>query len=202
MIEKGSILYDVGSDHGLLPCFLLLEGICEKAYANDNKKGPLNRAITNINKYHLEDKIIPILADGLDGIKDDVDAISISGMGYYTVEKILDRADLSRFKYIVVQCNSDVNLLRKYISDHNYKIIDEEIVYDDFYYEIIKFNNENALSLNKLEIEYGPILLKKKDKIFKDYLEYKLNHYKLINNKSKTSKYNDRIEEIDFILKN
>ena len=36
LIEKGKVVFDVGSDHALLPAFLVLQDICPKAYAGDN----------------------------------------------------------------------------------------------------------------------------------------------------------------------
>ena len=39
-IDKGKVVYDVGSDHALLPCFLVQEKICDRVYACDNKQGP------------------------------------------------------------------------------------------------------------------------------------------------------------------
>ena len=59
LVSKDKVVYDVGSDHGLLPCFLVLNNICPKAYAVDNKIGPLNRTKEAISKYHLEDKVVP-----------------------------------------------------------------------------------------------------------------------------------------------
>ena len=44
MIDKNKVVFDVGSDHGLLPCFLVESGICPKVYAGDIALGPLNNA--------------------------------------------------------------------------------------------------------------------------------------------------------------
>ncbi|MBR3227423.1 MAG: tRNA (adenine(22)-N(1))-methyltransferase TrmK, partial [Erysipelotrichaceae bacterium] len=50
LIDRDKVVFDVGSDHALLPCFLVREGICPKAYAADNKEGPLNRAKETIRR--------------------------------------------------------------------------------------------------------------------------------------------------------
>ena len=199
LINKGSVVYDVGSDHALLPCYLITNNICPKVYAGDNKEGPLNKAKENINKYQLNDLVIPILQDGIPDYIEDIDIISITGMGYYTIEKILDKANLNKYKYIIVESNSDVNLLRKYISDHNYKIIDEKIIYDDFYYQVIVFNTDYHETYDKLEIEYGPILLKRKDEIFYDYLLHQLNKINSINTGA-YNKYDEKIAQIKKLL--
>lgn len=198
LVEEKSVVYDVGSDHALLPIYLIQNNICEKVYAGDNKEGPLEKAKKNIKKYNLEKNIIPILADGVDKNIKDIDVVVISGMGYYTIKKILDNLNVDDYKYFIVEANSDVNKLRKYLSDHKYNIIEEKIVYDEFYYEIIVFNNVKGRELSAFEVEYGPILLEKKEEIFKNFIDFKIN--KLIEiNTIANNKYYDKIEELKLL---
>lgn len=199
-IEKDKVVYDVGSDHAYLPCFLVLNGITNKAYAVDNKIGPLNKAKENIKNNNLEGKVIPILSNGIDDIKNDVDIIVLSGLGFYTVKDILENKDLTKYSKIIVQVNKDTNLLRKWISDLNYSIIDEKVVYDDFYYEIVVFNSSYSKNLDDKEIKYGPINLLKKDSIFIDYLKYKKSKYEAINRASNSTLYTDDIALINDII--
>ncbi len=200
MVDKNRVVFDVGSDHGLLPIFLVESGICPKAYAGDNKLGPLETAKKNIESAKLTDKVIPVYADGLPQNINDIDIVTIAGMGYYTIEHILDNADISQYQYLIVQTNSDVELLRKYISDHLYTIEDERIIFDDFYYQIIKFSADMHDPYSDLEIKYGPILLKKRDHIFLNYLKDKKDKLIDINNKANKDIYKDTIEEIEMIL--
>lgn len=200
MIDKNKVVFDVGSDHGLLPIFLVESGICPKAYAGDNKLGPLETAKKNIESANLVDKVIPVYADGLPQNINDIDIVTIAGLGYYTIEHILDNADISKYQYLIVQTNSDVELLRKYISDHLYTIEDERIIFDDFYYQIIKFSADMHDPYSDLEIKYGPILLKKEDHIFLNYLNDKKDKLIDINNKANKDIYKDTIEEIEMIL--
>ena len=200
-IDKGKVVYDVGSDHALLPCFLVQEKICDRVYACDNKQGPLNKAIENIRRFNLEDKIIPVLANGIDKISPDVNIITICGMGFYTVKTILENKELYAYDKIIVQVNKNTNLLRKWISDNMYTIIDESIVFeDDKFYEIVVFNAKRTRPLDEMEIEYGPYLLNSSSSIFKKYLEYKRNKYKNIQEKAHTFTYEKQIKEIDDII--
>jgi len=202
MIDKDKVVFDVGSDHALLPCFLIQHNITKKVYAGDNKKGPLNNAIENIKKHHYEDYIIPVLSDGLEKVNDDVEVVVIAGMGYYTIEHILDNCDISKYDYLIVQTNSDVNLLRKYISDHHYTIEDERIIYDGFYYQIIKFSKSYHEKYSDLEIEFGPILLKNRENIFIDYLSDLLKRLQSINTKANSLEIENKIKQIEEILYN
>lgn len=202
MVDKNRVVFDVGSDHALLPIFLVESGISPKAYAGDNKIGPLDKAKENIEKANLSDKVIPVLADGLPKSINDIDVVTIAGMGYHTIEHILDNCDVSMYRYLVVQSNSDVNLLRKYISDHQYTIEDERIIHEDFYYQIIKFSADLGDSLSELEIEYGPILLKKRDHIFLEYLKDRHDKLVEINKTAKKQEYELTIKQIEDILYN
>lgn len=200
MVDENKVVFDVGSDHALLPCFLLSSGKCKKAYAGDIALGPLDRAKESIEKYGLTGKVIPVFSDGLKLARNDVDIVTISGMGYFTIEHILNECDVSKYQYFIVQSNKDVELLRRYISDHNYTIEDEKVVYDVFYYEIIKFSADYHDSYTELEIKYGPILLERRDSTFIEYLEYKLNKLKKINEVAKKDDYAFKINELEALL--
>ena len=202
LVDKNKVVFDVGSDHALLPCFLVENGISKKVYAGDIAQGPLNTGIQNIKKRNLEGKVIPVFSDGLAKAEDDVDIVIISGMGYHTIKHILDNCEIERYQYFIVQPNTDVELLRKYISDHNYTIEDERVVYDEFYYQIIKFSADLHDPYSDLEIKYGPILLKRKDEVFIAYLEDLMNRLIDINDKANKQEYTDTIEEIRQILYN
>lgn len=200
LIDGNNVVYDVGSDHALLPCFLILNNKAKKVYAIDNKKGPLDKANKNIKKFNLENKVIPILSNGIDDITNDVDIIVISGMGFYTVKEILENKDLSKYDKIIVQVNKDTPLLREWISNHNYSIIEEEIVKDDFYYEIEVFNAKKACSLKPREIQFGPINLIKRKGVFIEYLKDKREKLENINKIAHKKEYEFLINEINELI--
>ena len=202
MIDSNKVVFDVGSDHGLLPCFLVESGISPKVYAGDIAEGPLNSAKENIEKRGLSDKVITVLSDGLAKANDDVDVVVIAGMGYHTIKHILDSCDVTRYQNIIVQSNIDVELVRQYISDHEYTIEDERMIYDGFYYQIIKFSADMHDKYSDVEIKYGPVLLKKRDHIFLDYLRSKREKLIEINKKANKIEYQNTIKEIEDILYN
>ena len=201
-VEKDKVVFDVGSDHGLLPCFLVEEGICKKVYAGDIGAGPLEHAKENIKIHHLEDKVIPILSDGLDEANDDVEIVIISGMGYHTIRHILENCDVASYDYFILQSNKDVDLLRQYLSDRHFTIEDEKIVHDGFYYEIIRFSSVWHAEYNYQEIKYGPILLKNRDEVFIEFLEDKRRRLVEINKKAHSVEYAKTIKEIEEIVYN
>ena len=127
--------------------------------------------------------------------------IVIAGMGFFTVKEILDGKDLSSYDKIIVQINKDTSLLREWLNKKRYSIIDEQIVKDDFYYEIVVFNANQAQELKPLEIKYGPINIKNRNIEFIEYLKYKQEKLISINKKAKKIEYQENIEEIEMILR-
>ena len=202
MIDKNKVVFDVGSDHALLPCFLIMNDITDKVYAGEITEGPNKKSIENINRYDLDGKVIPVLSDGLQNASDDVEVVVIAGMGFHTIKHILDNCNIDKYEYFIVQSNNDVDKLRKYISDHNYTIIDENIVHDDFYYQIIKFSGKYHDNYDDISVKYGPILIERKDDVFIEYLEYYCKHLKQINKKANKDEYAKTIKEIEEILYN
>ena len=199
LVDKDKVVYDIGSDHGLLPCFLVTNHISNKVYAVDNKIGPLNHAKETIDKYNLNDKVIPLLSDGLDDVKDDGQIIVIAGMGYYTVMDIFEGKNLSKYEKIIVQVNKDVDKLRQYISDHNYTIVDEVVLKEDKFYQIVVFNTEYHEKYSDIEIAFGPILLQKKEDILLEYL-YDLKQRYNYHNNTGVDKLNKKISELDRVI--
>lgn len=171
LILPGSVVFDVGSDHALLPCYLIQRGIAKKVYAGDNKTGPLQSAQKNISRLELGESVVPLLSDGLEKATLDVDTVVIAGMGVNTAVGILKNADLSRFNRIVVQVNRNVDQFRTYLSANNYSIIDETIVYDGFYYPIVVFNTSYHEKYTDKEIVLGPVLMQKREPLFYAYLK-------------------------------
>lgn len=175
-VEDSEIVADICTDHALLPIELVKNNKVLKAYACDIAEGPLEFAKKNIIKEGLEDKITTMLTDGLQNLPKEVDTVVISGIGFYTVEEIFnqDIDKLYNFKRVVVQVNKDVRFLRQWISDHHFTIIDETIVYEALYYQVISFNTDFHRTYSFLEISLGPILMEKNEPLFIEYLEYLL----------------------------
>ena len=200
LIEKDKVVFDVGSDHALLPCFLLENGICSKVYAGEVADGPYKRVKETVKKYHYEGRLIPVFSDGLENAPEDVQVVIIAGMGFYTIKHILDNCDVNRYEYFIVQSNTDVDLLRQYICDKRYTIEDESIVKDGFYYQIVRFSGKRHRKYSDLQIKYGPINLKKKDELFIDYLKSEKKRLEEVNERANKEEYRRTIEEIDGLL--
>lgn len=172
MITDGNVLADVGTDHGYVPIALVQEKKIPKAIAMDVNKGPLQRACEHIAAYHLEDYIETRLSDGVERLKvGEVDTILIAGMGGDLVIRILTEGNevCRNAKELVLQPQSELEKVRKFLREHKYKLVDEDMIIEDGkYYPMMKvvpveedvfwsLLPEDAVRVGYM---YGPLLLR------------------------------------------
>ena len=178
LVPINSNIIDIGCDHGLLDIYLYQHKIAKKVIATDINENALNNAKDNIKKKKLSKYIETRLGNGLDILnqKDNIDTIIISGMGAHNIIGILKNnlEKLKKINTLIIQSNTKLELLRKEIVKLNYQIEDEIIIEDNKKkYIIIKFI-KGKKKYNQKELKFGPILLKKNDKLFKEYLKQEL----------------------------
>ena len=180
MVPEGSNAIDVGCDHAFLAIYLKQKKICNKVVASDNKEGPLDIAKENIKKEKVD--VQTSLADGVSKITKDINTVIVSGMGggniigmfKYTPEK------LKNVDTLVLSPNNDVPRLRREIYKLGFYIDDEVLVkYKNIIYNVIRFRKGKSRISIKESI-YGPVLIKKKDKLFKEYIENDIRNKKLL----------------------
>lgn len=193
LVDKNSVVLDVGCDHGYLPIYLIKNDIAKKAYASDISKDALSSAINNIKKENLP--IQTILSNGLDEIDFSFNTLIITGMGFYTIKGILDNKKLP--ETIILQSNSDHALLRKYMMNLGYKINSEKTFKDKkIFYVVIKYF-KGSEKLNKKELLFG----KSKNYEYYEYLIQK--NEKILNSVPffKKRKINKNIKALKKLLK-
>lgn len=177
--SDNSKIIDIGCDHALLDIYLYENFKNVKVIASDIHEGAVKQASKNIKKYNLDGKIDLRLGDGLDVIeKNEVDTIIISGMGFYTIEDILTNPEkLEGINTIIIQSNTDIVKLRKFVIKLGFKIEREALVKDkDIIYTVIKFvRGKEKYSYD--EIYFGSRILENKDELFYEYYTKKLLKY-------------------------
>ncbi len=195
LVSPGRRVADIGCDHGYVSIYLADVRKCPKVIAMDVRKGPLSQAESNIHRYGMDDRIETRLSDGTALLEpDEVDTLLISGMGGRLIMRIvsegLDR--LGAFKELVLQPQSEVELVRKFLREHDYIIVDEDFVIEDGKnYPMMKALHVSCLdewdkgrgqqhdgfilsdySLKQQDL-FGPVLLKKRPADFCTFLDLK-----------------------------
>ncbi len=176
LVQANSFCLDVGCDHAFLDIYLVQRKDHIKAIASDIKEGPLHQARENIKKYHLEDEIECRLGNGLDTYSDEVDTILISGMGGRNMIGIFKAhmEVLKKVNTIILSPNNYQEEVKRFLTKHHFYISNEELVKDGkFIYQIIVFSKGHE-HYSKKEYFMGPVLLKKKGKLFREYFQREL----------------------------
>lgn len=181
LIDNGSSVLDVGTDHAYLPIFLSQNKKCKSIIASDVSSNALKIAKDNLKKYHIDDVKL-ILSNGLDSINEEYDTIVLAGMGTSTIIKILENKKLPNT--LIISSNNDLYKLRKFMNKIKYKIKEEIVILEkNKYYDIIKYQkgNEKLSYFKKMygksnDKKYYKYLLTKEKNIFK-----KVNLFKKIN---------------------
>lgn len=185
LVDKCNVIADIGTDHGYIPIYLIKNNLCKNVIASDINIGPKSKAEFNIGMEGLSEKIECRLGGGLSTIKPfEVQAVIIAGMGGYLIRDIIqERLDVFKsLDYVILQPAQNPEILRKYIYESGFKIVDEELcVEQNKYYETMKVAYDNKPRLeDEFYYEISKILIEKKHSLLKDYVKYKLLVYNKI----------------------
>lgn len=172
-IPVGLRVADVGTDHGYLPVYLVVNDIAPKVIASDRGKRPLDSARQLISLLSLENQIDVRLGDGLSVLQpDEAEVICLAGMGGVAIKEIISAGlPLAQAaKRLVLQPQRNVPAVRRFLVSNGFKIVAEDLAEDDgFYYEIIAVE-PGLMGLTEQEADFGPLLLRDGHPLFKDFL--------------------------------
>ena len=195
MVTPGTVITDVGCDHGFVSVYLVQKGISPRVIAMDVRSGPLEHAREHIREYGLTDRIETRLSDGLHSLKTGEAAGMIcAGMGGPLMEKILTegREQARGFKELILQPQSEIPHFRTFLMEEGYLLTDENIIYEEGkYYFMMKVHWLGKMSDEAVRPQvrdswkadeadsglaeaFGPILLSRKSPLLSDYLKWQL----------------------------
>ena len=132
LVRSSRKTVDVGTDHGYLPAFLVMNGVADRVTAADIGKGPLENAEKTIKKYALEGKIDTCLSDGLMEISPDTEEIIICGMGGTLIAEILSKAEWIKKEeiHLILQPMTHSYDVRKFLCENGFYIDNEKFCTD------------------------------------------------------------------------
>lgn len=193
MVSKNQVVCDIGCDHGFVSIYLVQQGIASKVYAMDVGAGPLKRAQEHIKEYELEAYIETRLSDGLEALREgEASCMVCAGMGGPLMMKILTqgRKKARVMSELILQPQSEIALFRAFLRKEGYKIIQENMIYEDGkYYPMMKAVPVAENNIPEPETEpailetdnmqdyelwdmYGELLLKEGHPVLKQYLAH------------------------------
>lgn len=133
LVQTGSRVCDVGTDHGYLPAFLYKSGKCKSVCATDIRKKPLENARKNLNEAGAQGVKL-YLCDGLEKItRDMADTVIIAGMGGEVISGIIDRATFLKDETVtlILQPTTSADRLRDYLANNGFVVLCEKAVCDN-----------------------------------------------------------------------
>ena len=174
-VAPGERVADIGCDHGYTGIYLLSQGIASSVIAADINEMPLQSAIENAQKFGVREKMEFYLSDGLKNVPRDFNTVICAGMGADTIMSILDAAPwLQQPNYrVILQCQSKIPALRKYLSDKGWFIHRETVLRDGrFLYTVMEvFFCPQAPRLTVGQTYFPPALLIEPSPILQEYYE-------------------------------
>ncbi len=191
LIPETDTIVDIGCDHGYVPISLLMRNKVKRAIAMDVNEGPRKRAEKNIEAYGFSKQIKTRQSNGFERLAiGEANTAIIAGMGGRLVASILteDLEKTKSIKNILLQPQSDLDVVRKLITEIEYECINEVVVYDDekFYFMMLIEKSEKSpqelegTAYSDMELRFGKFLLERKDPVLFDYLLFKQKEFQKI----------------------
>lgn len=192
IVKPCNRVIDIGCDHGLMSMALAERKDVLHVLATDISSLSLEKLIESKKELpkNVQDKITVKVSDGFLNIDEkEIDVVLIAGMGGERIINILSQKPeiVNNAKQLVLSPHSRTDSVRKYLYENNLIIVSEELVYEDFYYEIIEAvpkNNFNKNSLNKNNFNENNLNKNDLDKINSN-----VNNLNKVNSNEKNSKH-------------
>ena len=164
-------LIDIGTDHGLLPIYVLERGIVAKAIGVDKSNLALGQARVNQEKSAEGEHLELVCADGLEALNvKETDCIVLAGMGGRNIVQILSSGKMESARQIITQANSNQPFLRRFLSEKGWKIERENILrHQKKLYVTISWK-KGTETLTEKEISLGKILARERPELWLDWL--------------------------------
>ena len=179
MVPSGSVVADIGTDHGLLALRLLASRRALRCIASEPTAARLAKARAAAAGSPHRERLTLRVGDGLHAIRpaDGVEVAVIAGLGGHAVVRILDQPARGRLalRRLVLQPQTDAGLVRRWISEHEFRHAAECLVLDRgrLYTLIAAEPGRERLSHPRLSLddllEAGPRLVRSRDPLVPVY---------------------------------
>ena len=174
MVQPGSRVADIGTDHGYLGIYLLQSGAARHVIACDLRKDPLENARRNAKLFGVDGAMELRLSDGLEKIlPDEVDTVVMAGMGGDLIQKILSQCPWRKREGLqfILQPQSACNVLRRWLCEDGFEIQREEPVQDGhFLYTVMDIRQGEPAPLTPGTEYASPALLASGSPLVGNYL--------------------------------
>lgn len=177
LYEPCALGADIGTDHALLPCYLLTHNICQEMILADVSPKALLHAEESVRRHHLEKRAHVRLADGLDALTKPCGCVSMMGMGGETIRTVLlSGADKLSGSVLVLSSHTEQPLVRRTLPEIGYHIVQEKLCQAaGRFYIFWRAEPGQAEGWTAEEVHYGRLLwVQNPPKMLLDYCRYRI----------------------------
>jgi tRNA (adenine22-N1)-methyltransferase len=171
---KGHTHADIGSDHALLPKYLLQNHKIKRAIIVERTQQPFENAKAALRGLNADIR----LGDGLAVLNaNEAESLSVTGMGATTIVNILQAHPKRLPATLTVQPNDNARPIRVWARENGFGLRAERMAQGFWRYTVLHFEMSlEDSSYHDVPLEaalvYGPHLLKEKHTLLKEELEY------------------------------
>lgn len=206
LINPNMKVADIGTDHGYIPIYLIENKITDFVIASDINKGPIDTIERNLKEYKITNGIETRLGSGLEPLKQgEVDIAIIAGMGGNLISEIIEASmNIAKgLEYMILQPAQHQEVLRKYLVENNFKIVEENVVADagKYYHTMKVIAGEDMPYEKEVYLYTGRGELQTKSDDFKAYVNDKIDAIQKVIKFTKKSKNQSRHRYLVKLLK-
>lgn len=182
-VPPGSVVADIGTDHGYIAVYLMVNRISRRVIATDANAGPLESARQTVALFNLKHRVSLRRGDGLTVLSqaDGVDVVIVAGMGGELITRILDDGlhRLPAVKRLVLQPMNESGRVRRWLAVNRWGLATEELVQEnDVIYEVVVAEPESShtANLNSADnlLDVGPLLVARRHPLLAELLNQRI----------------------------
>ena len=177
LVPEGHAVADVGTDHGLVPLWLLRQSRVSRMIACDRREAPLDGARARLAETQAEIR----LGDGLGVlVPGEVQTVILAGMGGRRMIQIFEEGQdvWSGLECLVLQPQRETPSLRRWLVKRGWHLVEESVVLDRgrFYTVMAWKPGAVARVWSDLEFQFGPMILAHGGPVARSWLLDELRH--------------------------
>lgn len=164
-LVRGPKVADIGTDHALLPRYLIDTGVALSVIAVEKNRAPAEVARKALQGYPAEVRVgdgFSVLSPG------EVNCATLCGLGGQLICNLLSRQPENLPEQLVLQANRDTPLLRAWALENGYHLKTERMVTGFWRFVVLSLTRQpgpdsayQGLS-RRLAVEFGPHLLRER----------------------------------------
>ncbi len=185
LMPPAHTICDVGCDHGYVAITFIKKGIAKRVIAMDVNAGPLEQAKRNARLFGVTEQLEFRLSDGLQKVTPgEAEAFLCAGMGGRLMVHIMTEGKevMAQMKGAVLQPQSELALVRKYIYEIGWHIVSEDMVFEadgeesgeGKYYPMMYIEPGESKMPDDISLTYGPLLVQERHPVLMQFLDYSL----------------------------